>query len=363
MELPDLIRMREIGFIPFQGSMVRHRSLRTKEELARFVREIVPRHLYHSVAYYSKPTIRSMKDKIWKGAELIFDLDADHLEGASSMTYAEILAEVKKHTIRLINTFLLDFLGIDPSMVKVYFSGGRGYHVHVQSESIYPIDSNGRREISNLIRGEGINLDQLVSTETLGALKSGGWFSLLDGAYTSFYDAIANGSDGASLITKYISGPKAGLDYLESLRKTRVLAGSERRKIEILAQPGEAKYHSFNAQDRGIAEKILEQVLRENKCEIDEPVTTDLHRLIRFPDSLHGKTGLRVKRIPLEEMKDFDPLVSAIPEIFLDGEAKIVMKRKMNISMGGSSYDLEGEAEVPTYVGIFAVALGGADFR
>ena len=39
------------------------------------------------------------EEKEWLGAELIFDLDADHIEGADKMTYMEILAEVKKtHT-------------------------------------------------------------------------------------------------------------------------------------------------------------------------------------------------------------------------------------------------------------------------
>lgn len=360
MELPDLIRSREIGFIPFDGTMVRHRALKNKIELRKFVSEIVPRHLYHSIAYYEKPTIRSMKDKIWKGAELIFDLDADHLEGASNMTYEEILAEVKRHTHRLVHRFLMDFLGIDPSMIKIYFSGGRGYHVHVQSEAIYPMDSNARREISNLIRGEGITLEQMVSVSVPHS-QPGGWFALMDERLTSFYTSLENISSSES--PKYLPKGKTGTDYLESLSKTRIYSGSEKKKIDIMKEPGEAKYRSFTAADRSIAEKILADVLKENNCEIDEPVTTDLHRLIRFPDSLHGKTGLRVTRIPFEEFDDFEPLTAAIPETFLDGELKITAKRKFSISMNGNTFALDGEASVPTYAAIFAVASGGAEFR
>lgn len=360
METPDLLRSREIGFIPFQGSMIRHRSLKNREDLGRFVGEIVPRHLYHSVAYYEKPTIRSMKDKIWKGAELIFDLDADHLEGAAKMTYEQILAEVKVHTLRLVERFLMDFLGIDPSMIKIYFSGGRGYHVHVQSEAIYSMDSNARREISNLVRGEGISLDQLVSA-TSSHMHVGGWFALMDQRLTSFYSSL-KGSGTQSQTSNYLPGGKSGAEYFESLEKTKVFLGSEKKKIDILSEPGQIKYKSFNGTDRAVAEKILSEILKENKCEIDEPVTTDVHRLIRFPDSLHGKTGLRVMRIPFNDLGTYEPLSSAIPEIFLEGELKIATSRKLSIAMNGERFELDGEATVPTYAAIFAVAIGGANF-
>ncbi|MCA1813180.1 MAG: hypothetical protein LC624_04420 [Halobacteriales archaeon] len=33
--------------------------------------------------------------------------------------------------------------------------------------------------------------------------------------------------------------------------------------------------------------------------ETDEPVTSDVKRLIRLPGSVHGKTGLRVVPVPL----------------------------------------------------------------
>ncbi len=358
MELPDLIRSREIGFIPFDGTMVRHRALRNKLELHKFVSEIVPRHLYHSIAYYEQPTIRSMKDKIWKGAELVFDLDADHLEGASKMTYEQILSEVKKHTQRLVHRFLMDFLGIDPSMIKLYFSGGRGYHVHVQSEAIYSMDSNARREISNLIRGEGLSLEQMISVSVPHS-QSGGWFGLIDKEVTSFYSSLAEGSD-SSEPPEYLPGGKKGQEYIKSLSKTKVQSG--KNKLDIMREPGVAKYKLFTAIDRSIAEKIFARVLKENNCEIDEPVTTDMHRLIRFPDSLHGKTGLRVMRIALDEMDDFEPLRMAIPEIFLEGELKITTNRKLKISMRGELFNLDGEVTVPSCVAIFAVAMGGAEF-
>lgn len=61
--------------------------------------------------------------------------------------------------------------------------------------------------------------------------------------------------------------------------------------------------------------------LERERSEIDEPVTTDVHRLIRFPMSLHGKSGLMVLPVPLDGLEEFDPLVSAVPERFRMGSA------------------------------------------
>ena len=44
----------------------------------------------------------------------------------------------------------------------------------------------------------------------------------------------------------------------------------------------------------------------------DEPVTGDVHRLIRLPGSLHGGSGLRVTTMTSKELEDFDPMTKAI---------------------------------------------------
>jgi len=44
---------------------------------------------------------------------------------------------------------------------------------------------------------------------------------------------------------------------------------------------------------------------------LDEPVSIDIHRLIRYPGSLHGKTGFKVQEISLKELEDFNPLDEA----------------------------------------------------
>ena len=43
--------------------------------------------------------------------------------------------------------------------------------------------------------------------------------------------------------------------------------------------------------------RFLTGIVHEISVEIDNPVTIDIHRLIRYPGSLHGKTGFKVQKI------------------------------------------------------------------
>jgi DNA primase small subunit len=362
-EIPDLLGSREIGFIPFGGTMIRHRSLHGREELSKFLTSIVPRHMYYSLAYYDYPTKRSMQEKGWKGAELIFDLDADHLEGASSMTYEQILDEVKKHTLRLIFTFLIGMLGISDDSIKLYFSGGRGYHVHVQDDGIYPLDSNSRREISNLVRGEGVTLSSILNVHDTFRRSASGWFSIVDNDIVHFYDGIRkNLPESIAKLKTILKKEDLVTKYLSSLEKFVKMEGNAARKVDTFLTPGIRKYAVMGSKDLEICELIAKEAIDRTKCEIDEPVTTDVHRLIRFPGSLHGKTGLAVTRIQLHDLEKFNPLYSAIPEDFLDKHDKIKINRPMTITMKGVTYSLSGEMEVPRYVALFAVASRAGEF-
>lgn len=362
-EIPDLLGSREIGFIPFGGTMIRHRSLRGREELGKFLTSIVPRHMYYSLAYYDHPTKRSMQEKGWKGAELIFDLDADHLEGASSMTYEQILDEVKKHTLRLIFTFLIGILGISEDSIKLYFSGGRGYHVHVQDDGIYRLDSNSRREISNLVRGEGVSLSSLLNVHDTFRRDPSGWFSLIDTDIVHLYEGIRkNLPDSIAKLKTILKKEDQVEKYLSSLEKFARMEGNTARKVDIFPTPGIRKYAAMGPKDLEICEWIARETINRTKCEIDEPVTTDVHRLIRFPGSLHGKTGLAVTRIQLHDLEKFNPLDSAIPEAFLDKHDKVRINRPMTITMKGEMHSLSGELEVPRYVALFAVASRAGEF-
>lgn len=347
MKGPDLLSYREIGYIPFFGSMIRHKKLANPREMANFVQRIVPRHLYYSSAYYKKPDEKKMQDKEWMGAELIFDLDADHLEGAEKMTYEQILEQIKKHTMRLVNHYLLGDFGFEEKDIKLLFSGGRGYHVHVVNDRVYPLSSDSRREIVQYITASEMNTE--LFRKNVRTLKSAdaGWIRLVDNAVADYYRGQLEKIEA--------SGSSKGKRLI-----SREIAEKDR---SIFADYGTAKYALMKEKEMKVLGKILAETVRENRVEIDEPVTTDIHRLIRFPNSLHGKTSLLVKEIPLSEFKDFDPLTEAIPDAFKEGEEWISVENEFKVTLNNEQFHLQvGEHKVPTYVATYAVAAKASKF-
>lgn len=68
---------------------------------------------------------------------------------------------------------------------------------------------------------------------------------------------------------------------------------------------------SLDVFDRDLPKEFWEAVLARAAIrvegETDAPVTTDIHRLIRLPQSLHGGTGFRVLPLSRETLDAFDP--------------------------------------------------------
>ncbi len=348
---PERIVSREFGYIPFTGSMVRHVAFQSHADLRRFLSTTVPRHVYYSTAYYRKPEERNMQDKEWMGAELIFDLDADHIEGVTELTYEQTLDIVKSHARRLIEKFLLREMGMEPAELRVFFSGGRGYHVHVVSEKVYSLDSDMRREISNYIRAEGLSIQEIRKNATSVRYNGSGWVGELDSRISEFYSEIASGGIMDHLLER------AGLNPEKYVSKLRSRFINKRPRLDILKTPGQEKYKIMDSDDEKLWQVLLSDLSISERVEIDSPVTTDTHRLIRLPGSLHGKTGLMVKEIAIDHLSEFDPLVEAIPNSFLDGTVRIASENSFQVSMNGEHFSVpEGECDVPTYLGVYASA-------
>ncbi|TMP96232.1 MAG: hypothetical protein E6K99_10360 [Thaumarchaeota archaeon] len=83
IEFPSKIEEREFGYMPFGGGMVRHLTFRSAgEAVAEIVRQ-APSSVYCSNALYDSPSL-PMEEKGWKGAELIFDIDASDISTMSA---------------------------------------------------------------------------------------------------------------------------------------------------------------------------------------------------------------------------------------------------------------------------------------
>lgn len=193
IEPPYRFPKREWGFFPFGGKMMfRHIAFIKTRDMLRFFAENVPMHAYYSTAYYGDPGAQPMGDKFktWMGADLIFDLDADHIPGAEDMSYPEQMGEVKRELGKLLFDFILDDLGFSRENTHLYFSGGRGYHIHVRDPDVLKLNSRDRRQIVDYITGRGMDYnilfpEKVVSVNTrFGSVKKrrdfrkrewGGW--------------------------------------------------------------------------------------------------------------------------------------------------------------------------------------------
>ena len=76
---PSLLGQRELAFFLFKKRiMLRHKDFADIHALKLFLGKTVPSDVYRSCAYYESPA-SEMEKKGWLGADLVFDIDADHI--------------------------------------------------------------------------------------------------------------------------------------------------------------------------------------------------------------------------------------------------------------------------------------------
>jgi len=360
--LPDRFGRREFAFLFFGGKgMVRHLGFEKREMFWNFLAERVPQHTYYSSAYYQHPDAAKMVDKTWMGAELIFDLDSDHLPNAQKMGYIDSLVEVKKEFIKLIEEFLLGDFGFKEKNMELYFSGGRGYHCHVKDPVVLDLDSNERREIVDYITGRDLQ-DSVIFHEQVTGRKSYGSYSFASGKSLKMPTPDQDGWKGriSRGIIELVDEIKISDDPEKKLQEYGVSQRDAERLVQELSQERVNRIKTgLLDQSKTIRKFFLNSALRKTAVslsagETDEPVTCDVKRLIRLPSSLHGKTGLKVVKITVDDLKEFDPLRDAV--VLPDDPVHIAVHRPVSLEMNDQSFHLsEGEQEVPTYLAVFLI--------
>ena len=352
----------------------------SRNKLVNFLKENIPIHVYYSTAYYSNPQA-PMKDKEWLGADLVFDLDADHLPEGEGLSYPEQLKLVKKKTLLLIEDFLLDDFGFEEDELTINFSGHRGYHIHVRNKDILKMSSHARREIVDYITGVGLDVNVILPTETfevdqfmdfkkratspkLPPKEEGGWRKrtrILTNKLLDRWDKMEENEIIKEMTEKHGVGKKTAEGLYEHLYKK----GKWKRVIEdgildVFPEKGKVNVKSFEEIIRGV---IKEENIQEIGSEIigttDEPVTGDIKRLIRLPTSIHGGSFLEVKRLSLKSINDFDPLDDAILDCLGDKEIDIRFEKLPDldeIKIGNKYFNLNKEISVPEYAVPFLIS-------
>lgn len=315
IQAPQRLSEREIGYLTFYPEkMIRHLTLRSEGELRALLIHEAPKSVYYSSAYYADPSA-PINTRIWKGADLVFDIDLDHLMaeedymisftlcnscnlyfpennskrcpscGSEKITVISIptkkgLEYGKEEIVRLMDILIDDF-GITKKEIKIYFSGKRGYHLTVENSLYEDADQTFRMELSDYLTLNGFKISNILNQDyTLNELSQ------------IFPLPYEKGWLGR--ISKY---------FLENILNNNLQNLNENYLRDILQ-----KY--FSTITHKELQSTLEKIIDKIKIRIDTNVTTDIHRIFRMPGTLHGETGFIKKEIT--KIESFCPLVDAI---------------------------------------------------
>ena len=368
--LPDRFSRREYAFMLFrEKGMIRHISFKKKQDFLSFIVDKTPAHIYYSSAYYKYPYKNTMDKKEWMGAELIFDLDADHIPGADKLSYEEALENVKTEFIKLVKDFLLNDFGFNTNELHLYFSGSRGYHCHVVSPRVLNLDSSARREIVDYIMGNDLRYDIIFKERIVDRISYGKGYQK---RVKRLEIPRADEAGWRGRISKTLLGiinEIKNLDREDAITKLKSYGITQRMAEKVIDTISDEKINRIKEgmidQSSALKKLFLKSALRKiavslSAGETDEPVTCDTKRLIRLPYSLHGKTGFQVKGINIDELKFFNPLRDAV--IFGDKQVKVKIKQPVNVKIKDEHYKLNiGEDYLPEYLAIFLIGRGYAE--
>ncbi|RAW46308.1 DNA primase catalytic subunit PriS [Halorubrum sp. 48-1-W] len=357
---PPDAHLREWGHIPWTPgagtTMVRHQSTYDLGDLDTFFADNAPRHAYFSTARYDDPGASTMAKKGWRSADLVFDLDADHLPGVdpAEATYREMLEACQDALRRLLDFLETDFAFED---LTVVFSGGRGYHVHVRDESVRELESEARREVVDYVRAIDLDVDGLVRTVSdRGTTKrmlrtEGGWGARVHDALVGYADDLRE-MDDADARERLME-----LDGIGEGRAETILGAFDRNPDAVR----EGNVEAGGPGVRRLVSALAARVAATDAAPIDEPVTTDTRRLIRLPGTLHGGSGLVVTPIDRNDLDEFDPLRDAVPDRFVGRDIRIEVDEDATVELNGKRHTVQaGENTVPEFAGVFLMARGEA---
>ena len=313
MRAPRRPAQREFGYQKFNSGMVRHLRARDDRELRLLAMRSTPSDLYCSNGYYSFPEL-PMAEKDWRGADLIFDIDAKDLalpcrpshtalvcadcgraraqgggDGAGAAGAAAPPPECPgcgsarheavslpctacidgaKKQVGLLLRLLGEDLGVPRESVAVYFSGNEGFHVYAYGTPYEPLGPRERGEIADYLMFKGAKADP---------------YGFGRNARPGRRDLPDHGEEGwRGRLARHLFGPKSA-------------------RPRAAAEAAAAGYAAYQAR--------LDEASQAIGARIDRAVTADVHRIFRLPGSLNGKSGLA--KVECADIGAFSPYADA----------------------------------------------------
>jgi len=381
-----LFDKREFGFLLFEGWMLRHKSFKRGDELKDFLQNSVPSDVYCSCAYYEDPEAE-MERKGWLGADLIFDIDADHIPTPCNKVHDEwvcgscgfagkgitpercpvcggekievntwpcevCLNSAKTETVKLLDMLMREF-GFSEDEVHVFFSGHRGYHVHVENEAIRTLDAVARKEIVDYVYGLGLN----TIFHGLGG-KGRGIAHVLKGP--SLDDPGWRGRVVRGMRDFIFNAGEEDFKHI-GLKKNVIRAIITNKDVILKSWNDVGPWSAVRGVGFETWRRIAEFCAKSQSAKVDTVVTTDIHRLIRLVGTLHGKTGFKKIEFPISGIDDFDPFKSAV--VFKKGTATVFVSDAPEFRLGDEIFGpyKTQKVELPTAATVLLICKGRAE--
>ncbi len=291
----ETLSMRELGFDhDGSGPSDRKNVFYDIRDLADYIRLSAPYAVYSSIALYDEP--REMRG--WRGAELVFDIDAkdlplrrcDHEPGKVCPICLDDAKELARDTLIVLKE---DF-GLDN--VHVIYSG-RGYHVRALDDWVMKLDSKAREKVLEYVSAaEEVTFNDLNEKRVM---LSSGYFRVFRLRFGYFLRRV-NGNHLAS----------AGLNktQIEKILENRdeIFEGFVRKGL-LTAFPKGVGY--------GAMLKMFHMSSTYSKAYFDGRVTVDVKRILRLPSSLHSKVSMIATYVGTREsdVEKFNPFERAVP--------------------------------------------------
>jgi len=346
IHVPKRSTEREFGYQKFNSGMIRHLTIKNDQELHLLLMKEIPSDVYCSNAYYTFPSL-PMSEKDWKGADLIFDIDAkdlvlpcrkDHtifkcsscnnsiMEFQSqcpkcgftkfetvSTSCKNCISESKKEVTKLVDILTND-LGFKKEEIEVYFSGNEGFHIRATNGDYESLGSQERADLVDYIMftgaiPESFGIKRQNNTRSaLPTLEEIGWRG-----------RIAN-----KLFKSKSKTPKIAKDIISN------------------------GYSAFQVQ--------LEEIKKTMGVRVDPKVTMDIHRIFRLEGSINSKSGLA--KIQCNNLDSFDPFLEAC--LLGDDKIEIMVNCPLQISLKNKKFGpYKNEmVSLPKYAAVYMLCKG-----
>ena len=308
---PPRVKTREWMFIPFGGAPpLRHKSFSNVNQVQSFLSQRAMHSCFYSTAYWSRPFELKMADKLWQGADLIFDLDGDHLPGVTDRDFPGMLEVIQEQAWSLWNDFLEPEFGFSEEHLQVTFSGHRGFHLHYRDPNLFHLDSEARRELVSHIRGEGVDVQGGLARYHDATAK--GWTQRIRQGMDDMIEtlqSIHRGDDGSNAELRRLESALKSLQDREGNTSQRSSSAIKRLAELMVHDQRVRRLKEGKFELLGNYQTLFLNLLKADASvvlgsagETDEVVTIDVRRQIRWPTSLHGKSGMRVSEFPLARL-------------------------------------------------------------